>query len=288
MRHIEFPEVNKSFNVPENLSECHDNDYMEICRLIIGYYSGNISYEEFRVLAIKKFLGIKIKDKNDEEVLANIFMLSELMDGFFEDENDQKKVCLNFIDIKIKKIRTIMRVYYGPQDSFMDMTYGEYTDAVKVFLQFSNTREASLLYDLAAILYREKRRSKRVAYDSNLIEKRSGIFKRYTPFGFVCGVYLQFAAFLQYLPEAIISLDGKSELDFSILYESSDEETLEKVPGIGADAVVFTLAESGIFGKVKEVRNTPFWEIQLALYELRRKDLENQKQYRNAKNKPTA
>lgn len=287
MRHIEFPEANKSFNIPENLSECTGKDYMEMSRLIMAYYAGKITYEEFRILAVKHWLNIKLKENDDEEVLANIYMLSELMDGFFENSENNKKIILDYIDIKIPKIRTITKTYFGPQDSFSDMTYGEYTDAVKVFLQFSNSGEVALLYDLAGILYRRKKRGKRMPYDSTDIEKRSKTFKKYTSFGFVAGVYLQFAAFLQYLPEASLSLDGKSELDFSILYEGSAGETPEKVPGIGADAVVFTLAESGIFGKVKDVRSTPFWEIQIALYELRRKDIENQKQ-QDAKNKPTA
>src|SRR5690606_32307003 len=138
MRHIEFPKVKKTFNVPETLSECADKDYMEISRLIMGYYSGKITYDEFRILAIKHFLNIKKINPSDEEVLSNIYLLSELMDGYFDDENQQKKIRLDYIDIKIPKIRTITKTYHGPQDSFMDMTYGEYTDAVKVFLQFSN------------------------------------------------------------------------------------------------------------------------------------------------------
>lgn len=281
MRQVEFPEINKSFNIPENLAECTTAEYMALSYLVMQYLGGVINYEEFRIHAISKLMNIQVSKKlqTDEDIMANIYQLSELISSYFEDTPEgSKKILLDFLQIKIPAVKTSLYKYYGPTNSLFEITYGEFTDASRVYDDFHASGDVFNLYLLAAILYRKQKSLSTTTktYKANQIERQAKHFQKYVSPSFVYGVYLQFVAFKQYLPIAKIPWSGKF-LDFEILFEG-DPESENSIPGIGVDSMVFSLAESGVFGDKEKVRNTNFLEIMIHLYDLRKRDIERQKQ----------
>src|SRR5690606_5517885 len=97
-------------------------------------------------------------------------------------------------------------------------------------------------------------------------------------FGEVFGFYLLFASFQKYLTSAKIYWQGK-ELDLSILFSDDEIKEVESdIPGIGMHSTLFTLAESGVFGTIKEIRKENFWEIIIRMYDLRKRDLDHKAQ----------
>ena len=286
MRTVTFPQINKTFNIPECLAECNSKEFQSISYLIFQYLSGAIGYEEFRIHAITKLMNIQVSSNyaSDLEVMANVYLLSELVSNFFIDVDDKKQLDLNFIDIKIPKFKTILRTYHGPEDSFADITYGEYCEAQRFFNSFNASGDVQYLYILTAVFYRKSglfsnRKSK---YNSSEVEKRSNHFRKYVPQSIIYATYIQFLAFQNYLPTAEIDWNGKV-LEFAVLFEG--DKTEESLPGIGADSMVYTLAENGMLGDAQGVRNTNFWEVMVLMYELRKRDIEREKQERHVENK---
>ena len=288
MRTVEFPDLKLNYNIPETLAECSTDEYLAVSYLVFMYLNGSISYEEFRVHAVTKLMNIKVskKFKNDIDIHSNIYLLSELMSSYFEDTEDgSKKIVLDFLQIKIPKMKIGVRTYYAPEESLFLLSYGEFADASRIFDDFHSFGDIHCLYLLAAILYRKRKpfSKQRYDYDSKKIDKTAKRFKKYAAPSFIYGTYLQFVAFKQYLPVAEIPWGGKL-LNFEILFEGG-ETTESTIPGIGAESMVFSLAESGVFGSTEKVRNTNFLEIMIHLYDLRKRDLENQKPENNADSK---
>lgn len=286
MRTVTFPQINKTFNIPECLAECNAKEFQSISYLIFQYLSGAIGYEEFRIHAITQLMNIQVSSNyaSDLEVMANVYLLSELVSKFFIDVDDKKQLDLNFIDIKIPKFKTILRSYHGPEDSFADITYGEYCEAQRFFNSFNASGDVQYLFLLTAVFYRKRslfsnRKSK---YNSSEVEKRSNHFHKYVPQSIIYATYIQFLAFQNYLPTAEIDWNG-NVLEFSVLFEG--DKTEESLPGIGADSMVYTLAENGMLGDAQGVRNTNFWEVMVLMYELRKRDIEREKQEPNVENK---
>ena len=161
-----------------------------------------------------------------------------------------------------------------------------------MFHDFHATGDMELLKLLTALFYRPKKaesKSKneydgdiRQPYSSHTLETRAKSLQ-YAPIGFVYGFYLLFASFQKYLIDAKI-LWGGQELDFSILFQSGkgEEESANPMPGIGMDSIAFSIAESGAFGNIEQVRKTNFWQIMVRMYDLRRTDIERQKQEAHA------
>lgn len=302
MHTIEIPESSIRRYTPSDLSECDAQQYMDMCELIFHYQNDAITYDELRIHAAYKLMNMepsKATDQ-DEEKFSNIYLISELIDDFFDiDEKGLKTIKQYYIHNPVPSFKPLWKTYYGPSDSFMNMTFGEYTDALRLFHDFHATGDMEIIKLLTALFYRPKKSflfiKKRLAnyngdvrepYNSHKLEARAKVLQ-HAPIGFVYGFYLLFASFQKYLIDAKIMWSGK-EIDFSILFESSrgdEEPSSTEVPGIGMDSIAFSIAESGAFGTIEEVRKADFWQIMVRMYDLRRNDLERQKQEKNATTK---
>lgn len=291
MHTIEIPEANKTLYLPGHLGECDKWQYINMCGLIFQFQAGQISYGDLKYMAVYKLLNLKPSKKkqlitDEENMWVNVYEVAKLVDNFFEDINGQKVIRQEYVYNPVPKFRPLWVNYHGPSDSFMNVTFGEYLDGLRLFLDFSATGDIKLLYLLAAVFYRrakyfhyiKKHKADyngdiREPYNSKTIDKRASKFQ-YAPMGFIYGFFLYFASFQKYITGAAIQWGGKV-IDFSILFDSENKsEDTEAVPGIGMDSLAFALAESGEFGNLEAVRDTNLWEVLIRMYDLRKKDLD--------------
>lgn len=292
MRLIEIPEENIKINMPSELAECNPREYMDMAELIFKYQFMDMPLHEMKTQAVYKLLNLKPSKKKafdfdpaEEQKMANIAMLSDLIDSFFDTNAEgQLVIKQNYTHNPIPSFRPVMTNYVGPSDSFMNVTWGEYVDALRAFYQFHSSGDVEQLYVIAAILYRKEISSpkdtnadNRQPYISSEIEYHIEIFKKEMPFGLIYGCFLFFASFKQFISTATIPWGGK-EIDLSIVFDTSSREEAETTPGLGLDSLTFAVAESAVFGNYVSTRNTPMWEILIRMYDLRKKDLDQQKQ----------
>lgn len=283
---IEIPEKGRVMYLPHTLADCDAGQYIEMCELLYRFQLGQITYEMLREQAVYKLLNLVPSKKQllvmDEEAKwGNVYLISRLVDTFFDDVEGNKSIKLDYIQ-PVEKFRPLWRHYYGPAASFANVTFGEYLDALRFFLDFAASGDESRLYLMAAVFYRPSKRFRwlrpkdgdiRQAYNPHEVETRAGVFK-YAPKGFVYGVYLMFASFQKFITSAVVPWAGR-ELDLSILFQDDDSGQMEAVPGIGMQALAFALGESGEFGNVEAVHKVNLWTILIRLYDLKKKDLDH-------------
>jgi hypothetical protein len=301
---IEAPETDFKEYMPSDLSECDDRQYIEMCELIFQMQTQQINFDELKTHAVYRLLNmVPAKSTTEEEDLnkfGNVYKLSQKIESFFETQQDNQKVIKqNYIHNPIPVFRPAFRTFYGPTNQFMNIKFGEYCDALRLFYDFNTTGDINLLYDICAIFYRPSKSFHfikkhlpdydgdiRQAYNSNHVEKRANIF-HFAPIGFVYGVYLYFASFQKFITTAIIPWGGK-DLNLSILFQTDGDRTNEDaLPDAGMDSVMFMMAESNVFGTQKELNNTSIWMVWVRMYDIRRKDIEQQKQLENAERNQT-
>lgn len=306
MHTIEIPEANITKYIPSDLSECTREEYMDICELVFRMDVQEISFDDLKIQAVYKLMNMKRKDEklsveNDLIKFANIHQLSLLIDDFFdENEIGQKVLKQSYIHNPIPHFTPLLRKYFGPADQFENVTFGEYSDALRLFHQFHASGDMELLYHMAAILYRPsksfhsiRKRSAnydgdiRQKYNPNHVQSRAKVF-RYMPVGFIYGVYLYFASFQKFISSAEVPWAGKV-LNLSILFQVSSDDAPVDVghDDIGMDAVMFTLAESGVFGSPKELNNTNIWMVLVRMYDVQLKSLQQKKQEQDAERNQT-
>ena len=79
MHYLEIPEKNLTLYLPENLGECDAKQYAEMAKLMYWLFVGQITYQDFKTLAVYALLNMKHhkKNANDEKVNEEIFKISE-------------------------------------------------------------------------------------------------------------------------------------------------------------------------------------------------------------------
>lgn len=309
MHTIEIFGKNTTYYMAEHLGECSAVEYINMCHLLFKYNTNQITFSEFKTHAVGYLCGLKKSKKEhkatEEKKLYNIGLLEDLVESFFEEaeelepgELSNKRIIKQYyIHNPIYKIAgtNIFTKYLGISNEFENVKYGEYVDALGYYADFNDTGNLDYLYLLMATFYREPKpwyklmgkkylSDKRKPYHSDRVVYLAKKF-RFLDIGIVYGFYLFFASFQKYLPTAKLFVQGV-EIDLGILYDNSKFKIIEsKAPGLGMESTQYQLAESGIFGDLKKLRATPFWEVYKRLYDIRKRDLdalEQQKQNTDA------
>ena len=282
---IEIPEAKKHLYFPEHLGECDSRQYLDLCKLLYWMNIGAITYESFRVMAVYALLGMKWKKESfktegfipedDLPKWENIFRLSELVDEFFDKNTDEDgNVSLTVKQHFVHNHNPIFHFfgkYYGPEEGFSNVLFGQYLDGLEEFIEFSQSGEIQNLRNLFAILYLPK---KEKYCRKKSLKRAKGIF-RYVDIRNLYGCFVFFNAFQNYMMSGEISVMGQA-IDLEIIFKNIDpEKTKSSVPGLGWLTTAQDLAESGVFGAYENVRNTELWPVILRLYELKKRAIDD-------------
>lgn len=277
---IDVPEKNKTLFFPEELAECDYHQFADMAKLIYQFNSGEITYHDFKILSVYSLLGLRVSKRSkqeDSEKWENIYKLSAITETFFdlkEEENGETTITLKNYDInnKLPKYR-MFRTYFGPEDGFMNINYGQYSDGLEEFITYSQTGDLHSLRLLFAIFYLPKNwRGKFEVYDKESAKQRANKIFIHTDIRHLYGFYLLFDAFQKYTTSGAVTVFGQ-EIDLEIIYEDVGGFK-SSLPGIGAYGTVNDLAESGVFGTADGVRSTNFWRVALQLYALKKKSID--------------
>lgn len=302
MNLIEIPEKKYKKYLPEHLGECDKVQYIEVSALIFNMFYRQLSYEDFRIHALYKLMDMTKKNSPkveimpftqenslnvDEDKFSKIYQLSEMLDTFFEFNQEGQRVLTQYYTHNpLPTIKVGLRNYRGPLDEFEKVTFGEYFDALENFINFNDTGEMIYLYNLAAIFYRPKKffsrsKDKRVNYNPDLVPARAKKMK-YQHIGVLYGIYLFFASFQKNLTTTILYIQG-NEIDFSILFDG--EKSKSDIPGLGMKGIMLSIAESGVYGNESQVRNVPLWDIFIRLYDITKRNLDEKAEYEKIQKK---
>ena len=280
---IEIPTTNRTFYVPKELAHCNKQEFIAVANLLWQWTSGIINFEEFKIQAIYKLLNLKpsrkeAKSLENENKHANIYLVAQLLESFFDKKEEKRQIKQNFTHNHVPKVTPIFRTYHGPSNEFNNATFGQYEDGLNLYHLFSLDQDVELLYMLMATFYLPKG----ATYNSNLTTKRAQKFK-HIDFGDVYGFYLFFGAFQLYLTTSKVWWQGK-EIDLSIIFSSSGSTFTSDLADLGGKSIVYYIAKLNFFGDVKKVRKTNLWEIMLALYDVRKEHLDEKAQEKQKPN----
>lgn len=259
-------------------------------------YAGNLLYlltkkelgpDQFRKLMVDKFIR-RDNRKNDKlpnieasmDMWANEGQLMETVNFFFkvmkrEDGVEQFEILPTGIENLIPTFRHRLRKYHGPGTFLSGMTFSQFKDALACAQKYMETMEDYWLIRLAATLYREKRTG---YYHIDEVDRRSARLKKLNK-----GIlYMAFCYFMGCMHTLRTDGDGEGiEVDgikcrFSLIFKSG-KNYQGGGEGIGMLGVLMTLAESGVFGELRETANADIWDVLPRLYQLKLDEIEMEK-----------
>ena len=288
---------------PSCLDELSPDQAAYFVFLYIQYLQKELYLDKFKELLAIKLLEIKPtrryfekirlkkpKEKDEnwlENVHSNMLLISDSLNSFFtyEEETDldsenTKQVTEKLNFDCIKNLIPEINGYYGPKDGLTDCTFWEYKEAHNAFVEFANTMDENCLLRLAAILYRKKKsclwlRKWLPGYDGNIrrrfvqksnplsLESRMKRMRKAT-YSQLYFIFLFFKSCEMYLRYGSPVVDGK-EINLSVLYEGSGSSSGED---IGLTGILFTMAETSVFGDIEKTSDAGLYDILVRLYQV--------------------
>lgn len=213
--------------------------------------------------------GVRQKNKNEYYLL--IYNLSLTLDWMWRESEDGKTVELTFETTQ--NLMPKWKQLSGPLSHGSDMTFGEFRSAMMMMNGYNETKEPAMLQGLCGILYRMP--GKRVGkadfkgqYREEFNQARIGFYAervRMMPVQIQWGVYAWFAYFCEYLLTGTFVIDGTEVCFASVFGRSEGGDTTTKEQSLGMNSVLFSVAETGIFGNVEETDATLLLRVMMKL-----------------------
>lgn len=162
------------------------------------------------------------------------------------------------------------RYLQGPASHGADLTFGEFRQAAAVINKYNAEHDPTDLRALCAILYRKPVKEKgcalREPFRTQYMGRYMGLV-RYMPEWIQWGIYSWFAYFCNYLFTGAFIIDGV-EVCFAPVFERH-RKSPEAQPGIiqnlGMNSVLYSVAESGVFGNVDATDDTLLLRVMMKL-----------------------
>lgn len=265
----EFIYDNKIKEIPENLDELSPEQYYRYLELVLMMNTGKISPFEMRCKLVSLLLGMKCnfaiyKESIVNEISAQLYKV----DAFFDITEESGKL---IYDPHIKSGKNLLPSYKkwkGPDDMLNNITFGQFVQclnlakAIEVAQKENDNRQVDgLMSEFGEILY---------------INTESQVGENKLP-PLVCfHSYLFFCAVWELVYSVPIPINGE-DINFSILFQEpyGDKRPDDKTGWAG---VAFEIASSGVFGNVKQINETPFWDVLFYLYKCRFESIHNKNQ----------
>lgn len=280
---------------PAAIDEMNPEQFTAFASLVFMYQAQQISFSEFSVKLTYELLGIKrridINEHPDADIIAeNINKITKLNDAFFQDKvvsNKSVKVLrLDFVKNLSPKIKRLNQWYYGPGDALTNTEFGEYVSALNAYLDFSRNGKEEDLDWMVASLYRPECKSRkkqhledtRVPFDKHKVQYLA-LQLKLIPLAEKYAIYLWFSACQKFIvTNKELELSGDITVDLSVLFKQ--ESTGEK--GIGMAGVIYSLAETNVFGDVEKTAKQNMYDVFLRMLQTY---LQAKKMQRDAKNR---
>ncbi|MEL5895044.1 hypothetical protein AAE250_16315 [Bacteroides sp. GD17] len=162
------------------------------------------------------------------------------------------------------------RYLRGPMSHGADLTFGEFRQAAAVVNKFNAEHDLADLRALCGILYRKPVKDKgcimREPFRPQYMNRYMGLV-RDMPVWIQWGIYAWFAYFCQYLFTGTFIIDGL-ELCFAPVFDrhkKSGGYSPGIIQNLGMNSVLYSVAESGIFGNVDATDDTLLLRVMMKL-----------------------
>ncbi len=192
-----------------------------------------------------------------------IEQLTETLDWMWLIDDEEGCIALRFNTTK--NLFPKWKKLIGPQSHGADLTFGEFRAATAAMNLYTQDHMPSDLLALVAILYRKPGDfGKRQPFDVDRLPEYMRDAKVMPP-ELQWGVYAWFAYFCEYLLKGAFVIDG-NEVTFAPVFGRRDPNApTASGQDLGLNSILYTVAESGVFGTADDTDRTPLLRVLLKL-----------------------
>lgn len=222
---------------------------------------------------VLKNRGYRFREKVDDMILVD--ELTQTLDWMWQIDDDTSEGGAVVLTAELTYDCTVnlmpkWRYLQGPMSHGADLTFGEFRQAAAVMNKYNAEHDPADLRALCGILYRKPVKDKgvmmREPFKAQYMSRYMGLV-RDMPEWMQWGVYAWFAYFCQYLFTGSFIIDGL-ELCFAPVFDRSKKSKAAEpgvIQNLGMNSVLYSVAESGIFGNVDATDDTLLLRVMMKL-----------------------
>lgn len=270
----------QEMDFPSGWDEVQPKEWEYLLRLFWNLKSGKYLMKDLRLEWVRFVLsnrGMRTARVGDK-VYFLIYNLANSLAWMFQEDKDENgnviQVGLNFDSTY--NLLPRWKNLVGPMDHGQDLTFGEFRYEVAAMNDYTKTGNGSALSSLCGMLYRRSGGNpKSKDFDGHFRQPFSPGKHAYylslvkdMPDWMKWGVYAWFASFCAYLMEGVFIVDGV-EVCFAEIFgrnKNTDSDSGETpVHSLGMNDILYTIAESGVFGNAQAVDDTLLIRVMMKL-----------------------
>jgi len=249
----------KITSIPSDIDELDPEQYLQYLVLISSEKDIPALKRKLFQISVKlsvpwSFMFMKRQIK--ENIFDNTALFIDLMDSFFDIEDVNGK---RMYTPHIKSGKNLLPTFYqykGPEDMLNNITWGDFIDCMNLINSYQLSANSDQDIDISIdeifnILYKVD-----PDYNKQFIAKEVPYYVKLHAFNF-------FSTVFELISSGPIPINGE-EIDFRILFSGKGNK--KKDDKTGWAGLVFSIAESGVFGKTNEVNQEKFWNVLIYLY----------------------
>lgn len=213
---------------------------------------------------VLKNRGYRFREKVNDMLLVD--NLANTLDWMWRTEGDAVVLAYD----STVNLLPVWRKLHGPMSHGADMTFGEFRHAAAAVNKYNAGQNPADLRALCAILYRPVVKGKGCAVREPFREQQMGRYMGLVggmPEWMQWGVYAWFAYFCEYLFTETFIIDGM-EVCFAPVFARSKRDSDARqgdTQSLGMNSILFSVAESGVFGNAKETDDTLLLRVMMKL-----------------------
>lgn len=267
--------MKKDIEFPESWDEISGKKMSGILK--IATIHKNLPLETARIAIAKLLLDVRRPDPFHPDKFDQYFVLvkqlADNLNWMFRDTEYGWALNYTYPINILPRINNL----YGPAGAATDMTFGEFRDALSAFSNYQSCRDILDLYRLFGILYRKPKRKSQISaknFNGNYREQyNKNLMPLYLKVGFkqkeahLLWAYIWFGAFASYLfsgGEFYLQGENGPTISFAPIFSGGDHRE-KNYNNIGMDSIIFSIAEEGAMGDIKNVEDTNLFTVLLKL-----------------------
>lgn len=275
--------TNETISFPSDIDELTPEQYLFYLDLALEQLTGEITDP----MEIKRKLFVYFTDlkpsakmefyspEEQEEIWVSLTEKINLLDSFFDIESTDDKILYS---LHIKSGANLLPEWNGlkgPDDMLSNITWGDFVNCLNNMKLISLAKAENDILEIQSntielfqTLYKKK--------ESRAKNKEPRLKNEEIPDTVLYHALTYFSYVYELITTVPIPINGE-EIDFSIIWKGSKDDDSDKADKSGWAGVLFSIAETGIFGRTTDVNSTGLYDVLTYLYSRKLQAIEMEK-----------
>lgn len=278
MHELSIPDANLTWHLPETAQECTPEQYLQLLTVYLQALAEGLTAEQFKIRLAYRFLRLKPGRQKPQSSTqpagnkhSNLWRIAQLFGGFVAEDSSRATINIHSIVQHFATITHKNKIYRGADDALTNLTFIEFIHADVAARKYAADGDINQLNLLTALIYTRKtwlqKLLNQTAYNPKKTEAAAKKLAT-LPMVYKIAALNLFQSTIAWWQQGPLEINGV-EVDLRILFNQKPTGSTSSNKSTGGfTSVLFTLAETGVFGNAEQTAKASLYDVLLRLHQV--------------------